>query len=193
MFPHYNLTDRIQELQDIIFQDADLLKILLCLHQINPSAYIAAGAIRNSVWSYLHEQSYSLEQGDIDIIYFDQYDNNHNELSIEKALKIEFQNIQWDVINQATVHTWYKTEHGNAIEPLTSIFQALSFWPETATAIAIRLNASGHLECIALFGLDDLLDLKLRRNKTLVSHQVFLQRIYSKKFLKKWPNLQHVT
>lgn len=101
-----------------------------------------------------------------------------------------FPNIHWDITNQALVHEWYRTDNGASIAPLLSIEHALSLWPETATAIAIRLNKQNQIECIAPFGLRDLFELKLRWNSALVSHAVFKQRIHQKKFLEKWSKLE---
>jgi len=48
---------------------------------------------------------------------------------------------------------------------------------------------NNELEIIAPFGLDDLFELKLRWNATLVSHDVFMQRMEEKQFLQKWNKL----
>lgn len=72
---------------------------------------------------------------------------------------------------------------------MTSVEQPLSLWPETATALALRLQDDNALELITPFGLTDLFELKLRWNPNLVSYAVFDQRILSKHFLQKWPKL----
>ncbi|WP_265596951.1 nucleotidyltransferase family protein [Acinetobacter nectaris] len=111
---------------------------------------------------------------------------------IAYALHKKFPFYEWDVVNQAKVHCWYKTDPNESIEPLCSIWHALSLWPETATAIAIRLTQDHKIEVIeviAPFWLVDLFDLKLRWNKNLVSESVFNQRIIRKNFIIRWPNL----
>ena len=72
---------------------------------------------------------------------------------------------------------------------MISIEQVLSLWPETAIALALRLQDDNALEWITPFSLTDLLELKLRWNPNLVSYAVFDQRILSKQFLQKWTKL----
>ena len=66
----------------------------------------------------------------------------------------------------------------------------MSLWPETATAVAVRLLENNELEIIAPLGLDDLFELKLRWNTALVSHHVFMQRMEEKQFLRRWNKLR---
>jgi hypothetical protein len=77
------------------------------------------------------------------------------------------------VVNQATVHHWYLNENAEKIKAYTSLFDAISAWPETATAIAVRLTENDLLEIIAPFGLSDLFELKLRWNPRLVNYETF--------------------
>ncbi|MBL8321362.1 MAG: nucleotidyltransferase family protein, partial [Acinetobacter sp.] len=76
------------------------------------------------------------------------------------------------------------------IQPLRSISHAVSLWPETATVVAVRLDAQGNLQILAPLGLADLFQLRLRWNPALVSCTVFLDRARSKGFLAKWPKLK---
>ncbi len=127
------------------------------------------------------------------MIYYDATERDHSrEKQLQHALARIFPEQQWDVVNQALVHTWYGQDKTEKIQPLVSIEQALSLWPDTATALAVRLNRSGELELIAPFGLHDLFALKLRWNPALVSYDIFKQRIESKQWLQQWPKLQLV-
>ncbi|WP_419747544.1 nucleotidyltransferase family protein [Pseudomonas syringae] len=51
---------------------------------------------------------------------------------------------------------------GRFNEPYLSTTDAMRYWPETATAIAIRLGESGSCEIAAPLGLDDLFGLVIR-------------------------------
>ena len=185
-----NMEEKYAEnLKNILLKNTNIMQILKALKAIESQAYIAAGIIRNTVWAHLHDQEYALENTEVDVIFYDVSDDCHAEnLQIEMS-KI-FPNMQWDITNQALVHTWYKTDTGENIAPLRSIEHALSLWPETATAIAVRLNQLNEIEYIAPFGLSDLFELKLRWNKNLVSHDVFLYRLKTKDFLGKWSKLK---
>ncbi|CAM3063175.1 nucleotidyltransferase family protein [Acinetobacter celticus] len=165
------------------------MALLKALYFIEPSAYLAAGVIRNSIWAHLHDQHYALNRIEVDVIFFNPQDNGYHEQRIQKYLEAIFPKIIWDVTNQALVHQWYQQENGEGIAPLTSIAHALSLWPETATAVAVRLNAQDHLEFEAPLGLQDLFELNLRWNSALVSQAVFMERIQTKQFLEKWPLL----
>ncbi|HCV3182343.1 TPA: nucleotidyltransferase family protein, partial [Acinetobacter baumannii] len=130
---------------------------------------------------------------DMDVIYYDanEYDDSYQK-ELQSDLKSKFPNQDWDVVNQALVHTWYRKDNGEKIQPLTSIEEALSLWSETATAVAIRFDTFGNLEIIAPFGLSDLFELNLRWNSALVSYQTFKNRVESKNWLQQWPKLKIV-
>ena len=178
-------------LTEIIFREQSLRQRLMYLREIAPNAYFSAGVLRNLVWSILHEQSDDVAHSEIDVIFFDPRENSpYISHEIERKLSQKFPENTWDVVNQAYVHTWYTLENGQSILPYSSLYDALATWPETATAIAVRLLDNNELEIIAPFGLRDLFELKLRWNDRLVSHDVFMQRVRSKRFLQRWAQLQ---
>lgn len=179
------------KLKKIIFNQSALMQRLMYLRQINTQAYLSAGVIRNLVWSVLHQQNYKIEQTEIDVIFYDLTDQ-HAEQQLKLLLSHKFPENEWDVVNQAFVHTWYKTDQGCAIAQYSSLIDALSVWVETATAIAVRLLENDDLDIVAPFELNDLFELKLRWNRRLVSREVFTQRVQSKRFLEKWQKLRIV-
>ncbi|ENW21346.1 hypothetical protein L313_2405 [Acinetobacter haemolyticus CIP 64.3 = MTCC 9819] len=178
---------------NIILNTPELCEMLKQLAWIEPQAYISAGVLRNTVWACLHDQTFNLKNSEIDVIYYDEQErNNQIQQRLKQKLEEFFPQQQWDVVNQALVHTWYRKENGEQIQPISSIEHALSLWPETATAIAIRFDCIGELEFVAPFGLEDLFELRLRWNAALVSYETFKQRVNSKKWLQQWPKLQWV-
>lgn len=178
---------------ELITQSPVLSAILQTLSCLHPHAYLSAGVLRNTVWAYLHGQSFGLQYSDVDVIYCDATEmDRHSQKQLQHNLERLFPQQRWDVVNQALAHTWYRRENGKRIQPLASIEHALSLWPDTATAIAVRVNASGELELIAPFGLQDLFELKLRWNSALVSYATFKKRVDSKQWLQQWPQLQEV-
>lgn len=182
----------VERLQQLIQQHDGIMSILKQLYLVDASAYIAAGVIRNMLWSVLHQHSYTLSHTEVDIIFYDAEDNGTHSDQIQKEMQSFFPLIQWDVTNQAVVHHWYRLDNGESIQPLKSIEHALSFWPETATAVAVKLKAEQDIEIIAPFGLNDLFELKLRWNPRLVSYAVFQQRVVSKQWMQRWPKLSLV-
>lgn len=177
-------------LQYMVFSNQALYQRLKALYSIHPEAYLAAGIIRQLVWSTLHRQQYDIRHMEIDVVFYDPDLKHISEKDIQAALHQLFPDNVWDVVNQATVHHWYVTEQGKKISPYSSLINALSTWPETATAIAVRLNHDDQLEIIAPFGLEDLFELKLRWNSKLVSKPLFLDRIRQKNWMERWPKLK---
>lgn len=49
----------------------DLMLRLSYLRRIKPQAYLAAGIIRNLVWSAQHQQPYEIKGTEIDVVYFE--------------------------------------------------------------------------------------------------------------------------
>ncbi|MEZ8018934.1 nucleotidyltransferase family protein [Vibrio splendidus] len=175
------LADRIVRL---IKQDPLRMQVLDCVSQLGlPQCYIAAGFVRNLVWDYLHGYVSPTPLNDIDVIYFDP-----NDTSYESALRYEVQlqewlpELNWQVRNQASMHT------RNGDKPYQSTLGAMSYWPEKETAIAVKQNPTGEIECISAFGLESLFDLKITPNPNR-SKDVFDQRVQSKKWLTHWPKL----
>jgi hypothetical protein len=179
-----------KQLEQMIYSSPQLMLRLEHLRQLHTHAYLSAGVIRNLVWANLHDQAYCLDETEIDVVFYDLKDQlGCEEQRLSQELKQKFPSNDWDVVNQAYVHVWYKKDDGNAIDQYSSLFDALSGWVETSTAIAVRLQQSGQLEWIAPFGLNDLFELKLRWNARLVSYATFVQRIESKRFLQRWDKL----
>jgi hypothetical protein len=97
--------------------------------------------------------------------------------------------IRFDVKNQARVHLWYEARFGYPIEPYRSSAGAIDTFPTTAGSIGIR-PARGELAAYTAFGLDDLLNLKVRPNKRQVTREIYCKKVDRWKAL--WPMLDIV-
>ena len=160
-------------------------------HVAPPEWVVGGGVIRSLVWDRLHGYSEPTPLNDVDVAYFDPSDlREEREHEYAQQLSRRLRNVPWDVKNQAAVHLWYARVHGHDIAPVTSITDAVSRFPETATSVAVRLGSSGALEVIAPCGLDDLLAMKLRRNPAQVTEDYFRNRVESKRVAKKWPKVR---
>ena len=75
--------------------------------------------------------------------------------------------------------------------PYASVSEAMRHWPETATAVAARLDNFGALEIIAPFGLDDLFALRLRPTPRFTAEKlpIFLDRVSLKRWMYRYPKL----
>jgi len=190
--PNLNRSLYSEHLKQMIYAHPELVLCFQYLRELNPHAYLSAGIIRNMVWCVLHEQIYTIEHTEIDVIFYDTSDIKNEEQRLTQLLSQKFTDNYWDVVNQAYVHLWYTTDDGKPISQYSSLINALSVWPETATAIAVRLTENNDLEILAPFGLSDLFELKVHWNNRLVSHNAFLERVQSKRFLERWTKLMIV-
>lgn len=177
--------DRIVEL---LKQDPLRVQILEAVCALNlPQCYIAAGFVRNMVWDHLHDYIEPTNLNDIDVIYFKTNEAEHeNSKSHQSLLQRRMPNMNWQVRNQAMMHT------RNGDEPYRSTLDAMGFWPEKETAIAVRKTAQEVYEVISAFGVDSLWQLHVTYNP-LRSLTVFEQRVTSKKWQTCWPKLQIIT
>ncbi len=182
-----------QQLLTLVHDCPDLLRALHEVAKLNLDAWcIAAGAIRNLVWRHIFPDAPGVVASDLDLIYLNQL-SLPSQQTIETQLKQVFPEFNWEVTNQALVHTWYRDHHGHAIPAITSLTQALAGWPETATAVGVYLDKQGELKLIAPFGLRDLFLGILRHNALGVDRQVFQARLETKAFLQHWPELQLIS
>lgn len=171
---------------EIIKSDPKRMKILEAVRSLNlPDWIIGAGFVRNPIWDYLHGYEKETPATDIDVAYFDP--ENQSE-EIEKEYEARLNSIipaEWSVTNQARM-----AGYNNHTEDYTSTEDALSHWPETATAIGVTLLPNDELKLIAPYGLEDLVDLKVRMSpKFGDQREAFLKRVEKKKWLEKWPKL----
>jgi hypothetical protein len=155
-----------------------------------PDWLIGAGAVRTAVWDRLHGHAEPTPLPDVDLAFFDPDDlSPQREQAVEERLRAALPGVPWEAKNQAAVHLWYERRFGTPAEPLTSSADAVATWPETATAVAVRLSADDRLEVVAPFGLDDLLGLVWRRNPARVSEAEFARRTAAKRIAERWPRV----
>ena len=150
-----------------------------------PNGFIAAGFIRDYVWSRLHGFTADVPD-DVDVIWLD---SAHVEATmdreLEAALRQMMPQLNWSVKNQARMHR----RNGDA--QYKSIADAMAHWPETATAIAVAQTSDEECEVIAPFGLDDLMDLRLRPTThfAVTKRAKFDERVAKKRWLERFPKL----
>lgn len=178
------------KLPAIISRDQLRWRLLKVVRSIRiPDCWIGAGFVRNVVWNQLHGRTVSPLSGDVDVLWFDpeQADSSADRL-IEAKLRALVPSVDWSVKNQARMHV----RNGDA--PYTSVVDAMRYWPETATAVAVRINCRDHLEVAAPFGLDDLFGLILGPTPRFAvdKRPLYDARIQAKGWLEMWPLLRTV-
>ena len=156
-----------------------------------PDWFIAAGAIRNTVWNYLHGYTTQSHQRDIDVIYYDISDmEGDKERSSEGILKIKSPDLIWEVTNQARAHL-FKENLNSHLQQVSSSCESLRYWSETATCVGVRLEKDDSLTICAPYGLDDLFNLVVRPiPEPFRDLNLYHSRIKEKQWEKQWPGLK---
>jgi hypothetical protein len=155
-----------------------------------PDWLIGAGALRNAVWDRLHGFAEPTPLADVDLGFFDPGDlSDARDEEIEAALRDRLPGMPWQARNQAAVHLWYPKRFGLDVEPFASTAEAIATFPETATAVAVRLESDDRLTVVAPYGLDDLLGLTHRHNPRRASVEIFEQRLATKRIAERWPRV----
>lgn len=154
-----------------------------------PDWAIGGGFLRNRLWDRLVGRDAPISPtSDIDLLFFDPSDlSNAREARLEAALSDLLPGALWEVRNQARMHLH------NLQAPYGSTEAAIAQWTETATAIAVRLEADERLKFLAPHGLDDLFDLICRptpNGRGLPS--IYRRRIANKGWRQRWPELRVV-
>jgi uncharacterized protein len=155
-----------------------------------PDWLIGAGVLRDLVWDHVHGRDPAPPK-DVDLVFFDAADlSPEREAAVRDALFSREPEIPWDVKNQAAVHLWYPRVFGLEVEPLASSAGGVATWPETATAVAVRLRADDTLDVVAPCGLDDLFGLVCRRNPRRVTVEEYRRRVAAKRIAERWPRVR---
>jgi len=155
-----------------------------------PDCWVAAGFVRNAVWEHLHGRPASPPEGDVDVVWFSRDRTGvEADRTLESALRTLDPTIDWSVKNQVRMHV------RNADPPYISIEDAMAHWPETATAVGVRLTGGDALRIAAPLGLDDLFALVVRPTPRFMGekHAVFMERVHGKGWLRTWPRLRLAT
>ncbi|WP_335908468.1 nucleotidyltransferase family protein [Shewanella indica] len=174
-------TEAIELIENWLRQDRMRMQALECVANLGPiDAWLAAGFVRNLVWDKLHGTVSRLS--DIDVIYFEPSDHSEVTDRAYEAKLVAALDLPWSVKNQARMHL--KNNH----QPYVSVSDAMSYWPEQQTALAVRLRA-GELQLLNLFPLGPLLALELSPNPKSTPG-VFESRLKAKNWLADYPLLK---
>lgn len=156
-----------------------------------PNWYLGAGGIAQTVWNVLHNFDPKNGIKDYDLVYYDanntSYEAEDNFIQKGKELFKDIP-ILVEIRNQARVYLWYEKHFGRLIDQCKSVEDAISTWPTTATSVGLRKNINGQFQIFAPFGLNDLLNMVARANKTLITEKIYQDKV--DRWIKIWPNLK---
>lgn len=173
-------------LSKILLSDPTRVALLETVRStLGEEAWMAGGQIRNAVWDALHEYPIATQRADndVDVIYFDREDTSTQAELIKQALLCaQSPNVRWSVKNEARMHLL------SGDTPYKTLEDAVSHFPETASAVAVRTGTAGGLHVIAPYGLQDLFSLVLRPTPH-VRKSRYRERIHEKQWQQTWSGL----
>ena len=177
------------DIADFIAHNPRMMRCLAVLAAHGPAgAWIGAGFVRNAVWDHLSGlDTEAIPLADLDVVFHDpDIATAEHDARIEAALSIAAPDLPWSVRNQARMH------ERNGHRPYRDVADALTHWPETATAIAARLGPKG-FEILAPFGVEDVLEMIIRPTPAFrTKPEIPLARLEAKGWLVRWPRLRVV-
>jgi uncharacterized protein len=182
---------QMERLETIILKNPVLKTILDRVSDLAlPNWYLGAGCLAQTVWNHWSGYDLLLNINDVDLVYFDatdlSFETEANKINSAQELFPDFP-FPVDVKNQARVHLWYEEHFGYPITPYRSIEEAISCWPTTATAVAVRINDQGTFTLYAPYGLSDVLGMIVRPNKKQITEDIYWQKV--NRWKRCWPEL----
>ncbi|MUV37756.1 hypothetical protein JNUCC1_01562 [Lentibacillus sp. JNUCC-1] len=183
-----------QDILTLIREDDWMMYVLAAAKSLSlPDWWVCAGFIRSKIWDALHGYSERTPIMDIDVIYYDEANIDETE---EKRLEQELTNRHphepWSVKNEARMHIV------NDIPPYASAVDAISKFPETATALGVKLDEHDNLILAAPHGVEDILNLQVRPTEyfTQVKKRamIYEDRLVKKNWTSNWNmvSIQHI-
>jgi uncharacterized protein len=161
-----------------------ILPLLNCLRETDERFWLGGGLIRNYIWDSITGRSSPIQ--DIDVIYFDEENISAvTDANYEKELNKRAQvNLRWSVKNQVRM---YEVNNEGKVN---NLYEAIQNWPETATAIIVRLDECDNLQIIAPYGLQDLFSLNVKPTPFHKENRAaYDRRLTTKKWKERWPEL----
>ncbi len=151
--------DQHQYIINLIKNDDWMMRVLRAAKILElPDWWICAGFVRSKVWDTLHGFQERTGLADIDVVYFNPEDlKKESEKKYEEMLLGLIPNLPWSVKNEARMHLV-----NDDFEPYTSTVDAISKFPETVTALGVRLNEQGEVILTAPCGIEDVLSMEVR-------------------------------
>ncbi|MCL6572309.1 MAG: nucleotidyltransferase family protein [Bacillus sp. (in: Bacteria)] len=179
-----------RDIMSLISEDKWMMEILETTKSLElPDWWICAGFVRSKIWDTLHKFSERTIIPDIDVIYFDRTNSNElEEKRLETLLKSLNPTIPWSVKNEARMHL------KSNIPPYTSSIDAISKFPETATAIGVKLDENDNLLLAAPYGITDIINFEVKPTtyftETKERIEIYEERMTKKKWELTWNQLK---
>lgn len=178
-----------EDILNLIQSDEWMMDIIKAAMKLDlPDWWVCAGFVRSKVWDTLHGYTNRRPVPDIDVIYFDSKDiSEEKEKQFERRLLQLYPQGPWSVKNQARMHVV------NTVPPYINSIEAMSKFPESATAIGVKLNEDDNLELAAPCGIQDLVNLEVKPTATFQTSSdrstIYEKRLKEKNWQGIWPKI----
>ncbi|MFF2484644.1 nucleotidyltransferase family protein [Paenibacillus sp. NPDC058071] len=179
-----------QDIIQLVKEDEWMMDILHAAKSLKlPDWWVCAGFVRSKLWDTLHGFTERTPLPDIDVIYFDQNNlEEETEKQLEQKLKAMNPHIPWSVKNEARMHL------ANNIPPYSSSVDAISKFPETATALGLALDSQNNIVLTAPCGIEDVLHFVLKPTPYFAETKeraiIYENRIAKKNWKSVWSKLE---
>ncbi|AIE79307.1 hypothetical protein COL11_00730 [Bacillus anthracis] len=178
-----------QHIIRLIENDEWMMNVLQLAKSLElPDWWICAGFVRSKIWDTLHNYEIRTTTPDVDVIYFDPFrkDEIYEQLLEKKLINLDA-SIPWSVKNQARMHVV------NNMLPYSSSVDAISKFPETATALGVTLDEKNNVILTAPCGIEDVLSLQVRPTAHFLESKerlhMYKNRVIKKNWQSKWPSI----
>ena len=165
----------------------DVLKNAKSLHLSD--WWICAGFVRSKIWDIMHGLNEKTPLPDVDVIYYDSSNiRETKDQKLEGKLYSRAPSIPWSVKNQARMHLV------NGVPPYISSEDAISKFPETATALGVKLDEDGNVLLTAPHGVQDAINLEIKPTPYFMETKdridIYKERVRKKDWNSTWHNVK---
>lgn len=166
----------------LVSEDEWMMDILRSAQSLNlPDWWVCAGFVRSKIWDVLHGFGERTPLPDIDVIYFDESNLEEEiEKRYEDKLTQRQPTIPWSVKNQARMHTL------NNDLPYSSSIEAIAKFPETATALGVKLDEEGKIVLTAPHGIEDVVNFHICPTPYFSEKEERMEYFHKRVHKKKW-------
>ena len=183
-----NTVKNEQDILEVFRKDPDMMAILTIIRDLGlKDSWLAAGSVRNFIWNLLSDKSPFDSETEVDVIFFDPDVSYEETVSLEKKLREDFPQYQWELKNQVYMHL-----HSPHTVPYTSSCDAMSKYPERCTAVGLRLNEDS-IELFTPYGLEDIMNFQVSPTPHFIENEdrmkLYQERLSKKNWQEKWENL----
>ncbi len=173
-----------------IQEDKWMMDILECAKSLDlPDWWICAGFVRSKIWDVLHGLDERTTMPDIDVIYYDP--ENIEEIvekKYEEVLRRLLPTVPWSVKNQARMHI------ANNSSPYSSSVDAIAKFPETATALGLKLDEGDNVILAAPHGIQDAVNLIVKPTAYFLESKhrmlIYEKRVREKNWQATWNGVE---